>query len=246
MANRIQIRHGSNAPTTNDLLPFELGWDGDTLYINNGKSTQEIIAVGGTIPISNTTGTLPINRGGTGATTAAAARTNLGLGSIAVKNITDFFPINYTAPDFSVATTTQGVYPLTGTTNPVSNAAEYGGVLQFGGSTTSRNYYGAQLIVSSASGASSPPHMYIRRMTSTPAWGVWGTILDNANYSNYTVTKTGTGASGTWGISITGNSATTNKIITASDSIARSIYVTTTNAVPSGAVAGDIVLVKVI
>lgn len=36
----------------------------------------------------------------------------------------------------------------------------------------------------------------------------WRTLLDSANYTAYTVTKTGAGASGTWGISITGNAAT--------------------------------------
>ena len=36
----------------------------------------------------------------------------------------------------------------------------------------------------------------------------WRTLLDSANYTDYTVTKTGGGASGTWGISITGNAAT--------------------------------------
>ena len=36
----------------------------------------------------------------------------------------------------------------------------------------------------------------------------WRNILDSANYNSYTVTKTGGGASGTWGISITGNAAT--------------------------------------
>lgn len=39
----------------------------------------------------------------------------------------------------------------------------------------------------------------------------WKNILDSANYSSYTVTKTGGGASGTWGISITGNAATASK-----------------------------------
>ena len=39
----------------------------------------------------------------------------------------------------------------------------------------------------------------------------WRNILDSANYSLYTVTKTGGGASGTWGISITGNAATASK-----------------------------------
>lgn len=35
----------------------------------------------------------------------------------------------------------------------------------------------------------------------------WTRVLTNRNYTNYTVTKTGGGASGTWGISITGNAA---------------------------------------
>lgn len=36
----------------------------------------------------------------------------------------------------------------------------------------------------------------------------WDIILDSTNYIYYTVTKTGTGASGTWGINISGNAAT--------------------------------------
>ena len=43
----------------------------------------------------------------------------------------------------------------------------------------------------------------------------WRTILDSANYTSYTVTKTGSGASGTWGISITGNAATATKATSA-------------------------------
>lgn len=37
------------------------------------------------------------------------------------------------------------------------------------------------------------------------AWNEERTILDSANYTSYTVKKDGTGASGTWGISITGS-----------------------------------------
>lgn len=37
-------------------------------------------------------------------------------------------------------------------------------------------------------------------------------ILHQNNYTTYTVTKTGTGASGTWGISVTGNAATVTSI----------------------------------
>lgn len=33
MANRIQIRHGTNAPQNGELLPYELGWGNGALYI---------------------------------------------------------------------------------------------------------------------------------------------------------------------------------------------------------------------
>lgn len=39
----------------------------------------------------------------------------------------------------------------------------------------------------------------------------WREVLDSSNYTNYTVTKGGSGATGTWGISITGNAATASK-----------------------------------
>ena len=35
----------------------------------------------------------------------------------------------------------------------------------------------------------------------------WNTILDSENYNKFVPTKTGTGASGTWGINISGNAA---------------------------------------
>ena len=44
----------------------------------------------------------------------------------------------------------------------------------------------------------------------TQTWQAWNTILDSGNYTSYTVTKTGSGASGTWGISISGNANSAN------------------------------------
>lgn len=38
-------------------------------------------------------------------------------------------------------------------------------------------------------------------------WGSWKTVLDSDNFNNYAPTKTGGGASGTWGINISGNAA---------------------------------------
>ena len=45
-------------------------------------------------------------------------------------------------------------------------------------------------------------------VSSGNAWTAWKTLLASDNYTNYSPTLTGTGASGTWGISVTGNAAT--------------------------------------
>lgn len=49
----------------------------------------------------------------------------------------------------------------------------------------------------------------------TTTWSSWKQILDSSNYNIYAPTKTGSGASGTWGISVTGNAATATKLATA-------------------------------
>lgn len=46
-------------------------------------------------------------------------------------------------------------------------------------------------------------------------WGEWQTVLSSNNYTDYVPKKDGTGASGTWGISITGNAATATKATSA-------------------------------
>lgn len=42
MANRIKIRHGSGTPNKDQLLPYELGWNGTSLYINNGGTVEKV------------------------------------------------------------------------------------------------------------------------------------------------------------------------------------------------------------
>lgn len=41
----------------------------------------------------------------------------------------------------------------------------------------------------------------------TTTWSSWKQILDSSNYNSYAPTKTGGGASGTWGINVSGNAA---------------------------------------
>ena len=58
-------------------------------------------------------------------------------------------------------------------------------------------------------------------------------VLDSLNYTSYTVTKTGSGASGTWGIGISGNAATASKLTTTNaGSSTRPVYFS--NGIPVG------------
>ena len=55
--------------------------------------------------------------------------------------------------------------------------------------------------------------IYWRQIRSGTNYG-WFKLLDSSNYTNYTVTKTGSGAFGTWGINVTGNAGTATKLQT--------------------------------
>lgn len=56
--------------------------------------------------------------------------------------------------------------------------------------------------------------IYWRQIRSGTNYG-WFKLLDSNNYTKYTVTKTGSGASGTWGINVTGNAGTATRLQTA-------------------------------
>lgn len=71
--------------------------------------------------------------------------------------------------------------------------------------------YDAQLFVGSKTGRINV------RGQDAGKWSDWLTVLDSANFNSYAPTKTGGGASGTWGISITGNASTATKIVNNGD-----------------------------
>lgn len=64
-----------------------------------------------------------------------------------------------------------------------------------------------------AIGATDKTGMYYRTTnnTETIVGKSWTRVLDSSNYNSYSPSLTGTGASGTWGISISGNAATATK-----------------------------------
>ncbi len=54
----------------------------------------------------------------------------------------------------------------------------------------------------------------VRQATNATTWGSWRTVLHSSNYNSYSPTLTGSGASGTWGINITGNAASVTNGVT--------------------------------
>lgn len=70
--------------------------------------------------------------------------------------------------------------------------------------------YDGQLFMS----ASDNPELQMRGQKAG-VYGSWKTVLSSNNYTDYVPQKDGTGASGTWGISITGNAATATKATSA-------------------------------
>lgn len=81
------------------------------------------------------------------------------------------------------------------------NAPDTGTIVSFDCSTSET--YTLQIM----GGYSSNILRFRNRNGDSNTWNAWKTILDSSNYTSYTVTKTGSGASGSWGINITGSSA---------------------------------------
>lgn len=96
----------------------------------------------------------------------------------------------------------------TGMNIPLAGTA----IFQWGASNTNKT----QLFITpyNNSGVSNPAANEMLFYTSNGSGytSAWTRVLTHRNYTAYTVTKTGGGASGTWGISITGNAAKANRL----------------------------------
>lgn len=96
----------------------------------------------------------------------------------------------------------------TGVNIPLAGTA----IFQWGASDTNKT----QLYITphNSSGVSNPAANEMLFYTSNGSGytSAWTRVLTHRNYTNYTVTKTGEGASGTWGISITGTAASARKL----------------------------------
>lgn len=140
-----------------------------------------------------------------------------------------------TSGDYDMTSSTYAckvTHSVTSTIMKTGRPPEDSSVLTFGWDTYAG--WGAQLAIGSQKGN----HLYIRGANSKQKtvdnktvnyseWDSdWRTILDSGNYSSYTVTKTGGGASGNWGI----NAASASKLTTNAGSSIQPIYFS--NGVP--------------
>lgn len=182
--NRIQIRRGSGTPS--GLLSYELGWDytNKILYITNVENNAGILRkIGGE-------GAFLLLTGGT--MTGSITGSNSGVGFIQKLNDTSNWGLGLSwqkATAYSESYRPGIGYHNTGDTNGALTLVPY--------ATNTSPWNGTV-------------GLYVGKNTFKWENNV---ILHSNNYTTYTVTKTGTGASGSWGISITGTATKASGLV---------------------------------
>lgn len=187
-----------NASTASKLGTSTVGGTAKPIYLNAGTATALSATVGSSsLPVYLNAGT--ITQCGTSlgvSITGNSATTNqLNASGLTSQSLADY--------------KTSGHLYYAGGSNTVSDKPS--GVDAFGMFTmqTSSGWQG-QILMASNTATS----LYWRTANNNFNGG-WRKILDSSNYGEYVPTKTGTGASGTWGINISGNAATASKLATA-------------------------------
>lgn len=187
-----------NASTASKLGTSTVGGTAKPIYLNAGTATALSATVGSSsLPVYLNAGT--ITQCGTSlgvSITGNSATTNqLNVSVLTSQSLADY--------------KTSGHLYYAGGNNTVSDKPS--GVDAFGMFTmqTASGWQG-QILMASNTATS----LYWRTANNNFNGG-WRKILDSSNYGEYVPTKTGTGASGTWGINISGNAATASKLATA-------------------------------
>lgn len=241
-ANKLPYFTGSGTAAVTDISAFgrSLIDDVDAAAARNTlglgslavQSDGSISITGGTI--SGITD-LAIEDGGTGASTAAGARTNLGLGTAAVANVTtstadttagrllkvgDFGLGATSGPQISDCNTVtvNGIYSFTNTTTNTPISASFGSLIMTGRAGSEQSQ--VCLVNTNANTV----RMFIRNRYSTTA-GVWGEWVEtfhtgNVSSSAQTLMSSGVlpdaGLSGNYtGVNISGNAGTATALQTA-------------------------------
>lgn len=251
MANRLQLRHGSTAPTTSNLLSYELGWDGThhALYINNNGTIKKVGGEGLFLPLTGGTLTGNLNMGTTSMVNGAKIfwyskhnndNTSRQIWAGYANDANTFYLYDYTNQKGIIQSTAAGNTTFYGNATSATKATQDGN-----GDTISSTYLkltGGTLSGDLTITKAGEVNIYANNTTQGHNISLCagtsgkGGIYDNTN-SKWIVYAESNGA-----VVLNGGA---NQIITKGTVGTRNVYVTTSASVPSGAVAGDIVLVKV-
>lgn len=112
----------------------------------------------------------------------------------------------------------------------------YGNVLSIGGTG------GGEILAGWSGADAGMERLYYRnqRDTGTLAWSAWKTVAYTDDISNYAPSKTGSGASGTWGINISGTATKATTAATCTGNSATATKATTALNIPTSDVGGNI------
>ena len=139
------------------------------------------------------------------ATTATTASTVTTIGTTQVTNLYSPNGTTVVSPDTTSAMPAQGQsFIHTLGTGPGGND---GHLLAMSWSNTT-SVYGAQIFVDTDPTGT----MALRQRSSGGVWTSWNTFLTSGNYNSYAPTLTGTGASGTWSINVTGSAGSSGSV----------------------------------
>jgi hypothetical protein len=103
------------------------------------------------------------------------------------------------------------------------NQGSFNSAVSNGFYSVNKDGHSSSLLTWNAGGSTGPVQLDVsyfneiryRNQTDSSTWTTWKTLIHNENYNNYSPTLTGGGASGTWGINISGNAASATTASTA-------------------------------
>ena len=224
-----------------DSLWFRVARDSETQWDGVGSRDKLLLHSGNynsfapTLTGGNASGTWPINISGTAAAASSVAWNNVSGKPSVVINDGSTYSINITG-NAGTSTSSRFVQSPDGDRNPntklpitsgqsvrfdfanagyVGTGGNYAGVMTYApwtGTTSSTGDASYQLAFgSTAINGSGTPQLRIRKGIDS-TWNSWYDLLTSANYNSFSPTLTGGGASGTWGINITGNALSVSAI----------------------------------
>lgn len=225
--------------------PTSLGWDTGTGILTLGRNGLSSLTVDldGRYPENNgtgATGTWPISITGSSDTAYSATISRYVSSPDGTRDASDKLP-NGNPPravqyDFASASS-------------VGASGNYAGVMTYrpwDGTSASTGDSSYQLAFTNQSGvnASGPAQLRLRNGIDT-TWNSWQTMLSSSNYNSYSPTLTGGGASGNWGINITGNASSVNTTFVSTNADYYLTFVDSNNGSPTSEFLYTIGTVKV-